>query len=70
MKTENTTLRINWSPEMALWVFQAERAKETWAWTITPEQYVGMIETMQNMQDELECALGAKVRQQVNKGEQ
>lgn len=69
MKTENTILRINWSPELALWVFQAERARETWAWTITPEQYIGMIETMQSMQDELNCALGAKLRNDINTGD-
>lgn len=70
MKTENTILRIDWSPELALWVFKAERAAETWAWTITPEQYLQMLDTLQTMQDQLNCALGAKVRNNINTGDE
>ncbi len=70
MNTANTTLRINWSTELGLWVFSAERDRETWTWTITPSQYIQMIDTMQGMQDELNCALGAKLRNDINTGDE
>lgn len=70
MNSKNTTLKIDWSPELNLWIFQAVRDGETWSWSITPKQYLGMIETMQAMQDQLNCALGAKLRNDINTGEQ
>ncbi len=64
---DQTRLTIDWDQANAKWRFQASRNGDTWAWQITPEAFKYMIETMQAMDDELDCAVGARIRSKVNK---
>ena len=64
-----TKLSIDWDATAARWRFQASRHSTTWAWQVTPEDFKGMIETMQSMDDELSCAVGARIRRNINTGD-
>jgi hypothetical protein len=63
-----TKLSIDWDSSVLKWRFQASRHGTTWAWQVTPEDFKQMIETMTDMDDELNQRLGERIRSKVNKG--
>jgi hypothetical protein len=67
MPDDVTKLSIDWDAQVLKWRFQASREGQTWAWQVTPEDFKAMIETMQSMDDELDCAVGRILRSKVNK---
>jgi hypothetical protein len=70
IESGRTELHVEWSPEACAWVFVTRRDNLVWQWTVTAEQFKDMLERLQAMDDELNCALGAKLRDQVNKGDE
>jgi hypothetical protein len=69
MPDDLTKLSIDWDATAARWRFQASREGQTWAWQVTPGDFKDMIETMQLMDDELSCVVGAKLRRNINTGD-
>lgn len=67
MPQDQTRLSIDWDSSVLKWRFQASRNGETWAWQVTPEDFKQMIETMEDMDDELNQRLGERIRSKVNK---
>ena len=69
MPADLTKLSIDWDATAARWRFQASRNGDTWAWQVTPDDFKAMIETMQDMDDELSCVVGARLRRNINTGD-
>ncbi len=69
MPDDVTKLSIDWDASAIKWRFQASRQGQTWAWQVSAEDFKQMIETMQAMDDELDCAVGARIRRNINTGD-
>jgi hypothetical protein len=67
MPDDLTKLSIDWDSTNLKWRFQATREGTAWAWMVTPEDFKHMIETMSDMDDELNQRLGERLRSKVNK---
>jgi len=67
MMDDTTKLSIEWDMGQCRWNFSAHRAGETWAWTITPQEFKRMVSTLADMDDEFDQRLGAQFRSTINK---